>query len=206
MTRKRYFNNEIFSAKVCSFRVSHLSLSLFFPHIPLYHCGIFTTITYSIIRHYFCDYWLIAFLITSHTFSLLCYYQVPVDDFHYLTRIHYLSGNVPDDGKWGEHEIDYILFTQKDVDVDANVNEVKTYRYVNQAQLKALVGMYRLCCIHVLVKSEHGLCCNRLDIRVNCVIISREAEILEREVKAYYYKSFTHYKFSLRGRRGFVCI
>lgn len=27
--------------------------------------------------------------------------QVPIDDFHFLTRIHYVS---PSDGKWGEHE------------------------------------------------------------------------------------------------------
>lgn len=27
--------------------------------------------------------------------------QVPIDDFHFLTRIHYKA---PSDGKWGEHE------------------------------------------------------------------------------------------------------
>jgi len=27
--------------------------------------------------------------------------QVPLDQFHFLTRIHYIS---PSDGKWGEHE------------------------------------------------------------------------------------------------------
>jgi isopentenyl-diphosphate delta-isomerase len=27
--------------------------------------------------------------------------QVPIDDFRFLTRIHYVS---PSDGKWGEHE------------------------------------------------------------------------------------------------------
>jgi isopentenyl-diphosphate Delta-isomerase len=27
--------------------------------------------------------------------------QVPLDQFHFLTRIHYVS---PSDGKWGEHE------------------------------------------------------------------------------------------------------
>ena len=66
--------------------------------------------------------------------------QVPVDDFHYLTRIHYKAPNVPADGTFGEHEIDYILFIQKNVDVTANKNEVQSYRYVNQEQLKEFLG------------------------------------------------------------------
>jgi isopentenyl-diphosphate delta-isomerase len=28
-------------------------------------------------------------------------HQVPLDEFHFLTRIHYIS---PSDGIWGEHE------------------------------------------------------------------------------------------------------
>jgi isopentenyl-diphosphate delta-isomerase type 1 len=31
--------------------------------------------------------------------------QVPIDDFRFLTRIHYVS---PSDGKWGEHESQYM--------------------------------------------------------------------------------------------------
>ena len=30
--------------------------------------------------------------------------QVPIDDFEFLTRIHYLA---PSDGKWGEHESEF---------------------------------------------------------------------------------------------------
>ena len=66
--------------------------------------------------------------------------QVPVDDFHYLTRIHYKSENVPADGKWGEHEIDYILFMQRNVTVVLNENEVKTHRYVSREELKEIMG------------------------------------------------------------------
>lgn len=62
--------------------------------------------------------------------------QVSVDDFKYLTRIQYMAGNQPEDGIWGESEIDYILFIQKDVDVKINTNEVKSYRYVSQDQLR----------------------------------------------------------------------
>ncbi|XP_059153392.1 isopentenyl-diphosphate Delta-isomerase 1-like isoform X2 [Physella acuta] len=65
--------------------------------------------------------------------------QVPLEDFHYLTRILYKAENVPKDYKWGEHEIDYILFIQRDVDVEVNPNEVKSYRYVSQQELKDIV-------------------------------------------------------------------
>ena len=50
-------------------------------------------------------------------------------DFTYLTRIHYAS---PSDGMWGEHEMDYILFLQKDVSITPNENEVQEVRYVKQ--------------------------------------------------------------------------
>ena len=69
--------------------------------------------------------------------------QLPLEAFHYLTRIHYRSDNVPSDGTWGEHEIDYILFIQRDVDVNINQNEVQSYRYVSQEQLKQFMGGYR---------------------------------------------------------------
>ena len=53
--------------------------------------------------------------------------QVPIEDFTYLTRIHYLA---PSDGLWGEHEIDYILFIKRNVDVEPNPNEVSEVKYV----------------------------------------------------------------------------
>lgn len=33
---------------------------------------------------------------------------------------------------WGEHEIDYLLFLQKDVDVDPNPNEVSEVVYIER--------------------------------------------------------------------------
>ncbi|KAI0594045.1 NUDIX hydrolase domain-like protein [Biscogniauxia sp. FL1348] len=59
--------------------------------------------------------------------------QVPLEDFHFLTRIHYKA---PSDGKWGEHEIDYILFIKANVDLDPNPNEVKDTKYVSPEDLK----------------------------------------------------------------------
>lgn len=61
--------------------------------------------------------------------------QVPLDKFQFLTRIHYLA---PSDGKWGEHEIDYILFIQADVDVNPNPNEVRDTNYVTAEELKSM--------------------------------------------------------------------
>jgi len=67
--------------------------------------------------------------------------QVPLDDFHFLTRIHYKA---PSDGKWGEHEIDYILFIKARVDLDVNRNEVRDTQYVAPAELRALFEDPRL--------------------------------------------------------------
>lgn len=61
--------------------------------------------------------------------------QVPTEKFNFLTRIHYKA---PSDGLWGEHEIDYILFTQADVDLTINKNEVKDYKYVTNEQLRVM--------------------------------------------------------------------
>ncbi|KAH0558500.1 isopentenyl-diphosphate delta-isomerase idi1 [Trichoglossum hirsutum] len=61
--------------------------------------------------------------------------QVPLEKFDFLTRIHYKA---PSDGKWGEHEIDYILFIKADVSLDVNPNEVKDTRYVNAEELRAM--------------------------------------------------------------------
>lgn len=59
--------------------------------------------------------------------------DVNVEDFTYLTRIHYLAAS---DSVWGEHEIDYILFVRKDVDYHLNPNEVCNVKYVTQEELK----------------------------------------------------------------------
>ncbi|KAL9585854.1 MAG: hypothetical protein Q9203_004082 [Teloschistes exilis] len=61
--------------------------------------------------------------------------QVPLDEFQFLTRIHYKA---PSDGKWGEHEIDYILIIKSDVDHTANANEVQNTKYVTQEDLKQM--------------------------------------------------------------------
>jgi len=58
--------------------------------------------------------------------------QVRPENFHYLTRVHYIDRG---DGQWGEHEIDYILFLQKNVDVKPNAGEVSEVRWIKNADL-----------------------------------------------------------------------
>ncbi|CAM8979780.1 hypothetical protein QQ045_000408 [Rhodiola kirilowii] len=62
--------------------------------------------------------------------------DVPVDQFTPLGRMLYKA---PSDGKWGEHELDYLLFIVKDVSVNPNPDEVADIKYVNKEQLKELL-------------------------------------------------------------------
>ncbi|XP_020364727.1 isopentenyl-diphosphate Delta-isomerase 1 isoform X1 [Oncorhynchus kisutch] len=62
--------------------------------------------------------------------------QVPPEEMTYLTRIHYKAQS---DGVWGEHEIDYILFMQKDIEVNPDPNEIKTHCYVTKEELKEML-------------------------------------------------------------------
>ncbi|KAL9252621.1 Isopentenyl-diphosphate Delta-isomerase II-like protein [Drosera capensis] len=61
--------------------------------------------------------------------------DVPVDEFVPLGRMLYKA---PSDGKWGEHELDYLLFIIKDVKLNPNLDEVADVKYVNRHQLKEL--------------------------------------------------------------------
>ncbi|GMG19797.1 unnamed protein product [Ambrosiozyma monospora] len=60
---------------------------------------------------------------------------VPVDNFKFLTRIHYAA---PSNGLWAEHEIDYIFIIKSDPVVDANWNEVRDFKYVTKEKLKEM--------------------------------------------------------------------
>lgn len=66
--------------------------------------------------------------------------QVLVDDFHFLTRIHYKSTSGEESSKWGEHEIDYILIlkAKQNITVNSNPNEVKDYKFVTPEELNAM--------------------------------------------------------------------
>ena len=63
--------------------------------------------------------------------------SIAIEDFVFLTRIHYVALSDP---VWGEHEIDYILFVQKDVPHEINPNEIAATRYVSPDELRAHVA------------------------------------------------------------------
>lgn len=59
--------------------------------------------------------------------------EILLSDFFYLTRIHYQDV----EGIWGEHEIDYVLFIQKDnVTLDPNPDEISEIRWVSKSEIK----------------------------------------------------------------------
>ncbi len=65
-----------------------------------------------------------------------------VRDFKFLTRLHYWAADVVTHGKtspWGEHEIDYILFIQKNVTLSPNAEEVSNTRYVSLDELQGMM-------------------------------------------------------------------
>ncbi|PWA49821.1 isopentenyl pyrophosphate isomerase [Artemisia annua] len=62
--------------------------------------------------------------------------DVPVDQFTPVSRMLYKA---PSDGKWGEHELDYLLFIVRDVAVNPNPDEVAAIKFVNQEELKELL-------------------------------------------------------------------
>jgi isopentenyl-diphosphate delta-isomerase len=67
--------------------------------------------------------------------------QLPLDSFKFLTRLHYCAADDtdPEPGCWGEHEIDYILFAQVDVDLKPNPEEVDSVKYVELEELQAMM-------------------------------------------------------------------
>ncbi|XP_068652730.1 isopentenyl-diphosphate Delta-isomerase I-like [Aristolochia californica] len=62
--------------------------------------------------------------------------EIPVDEFVPLGRMLYKA---PSDGKWGEHEVDYLLFIVRNVTLKPNPDEVADVKYVGREQLKELL-------------------------------------------------------------------
>lgn len=62
--------------------------------------------------------------------------EIQPAELFYLTRIHYKAVS---DSRWGEHEIDYMLFLQKDVTIDPNPDEVSEVRWVPRSEIENFV-------------------------------------------------------------------
>jgi len=64
--------------------------------------------------------------------------SISLDDFQYLTRIQYKALS---DSIWGEHEIDYILFLQKDdLQIEPSADEIQEIRWVTLDKVKGMIG------------------------------------------------------------------
>ncbi|XP_007539627.2 isopentenyl-diphosphate Delta-isomerase 1 [Erinaceus europaeus] len=62
--------------------------------------------------------------------------EVPPEEIQYLTRLYYKAQS---DDIWGEHEIGYILFMKKNVTLNPDPNEIKSYCYVSKEEVKELL-------------------------------------------------------------------
>ncbi|XP_014220382.1 isopentenyl-diphosphate Delta-isomerase 1 [Trichogramma pretiosum] len=63
--------------------------------------------------------------------------EVAIDDFKYLTRIHYQAAGC---NIWGEHEIDYVLFLKvKKVTLDPNPDEISEIQWISRADVSNFV-------------------------------------------------------------------
>ena len=112
--------------------------------------------------------------------------QVPLDEFQFLTRIHYLA---PSDGLWGEHEseliavlvshplrhpliflvsssllsplfaVDYILFITAPVTIEPNMNEVCDVKWVSPAELQDLMTNLDRECLYIIT-TYNVQCCS----------------------------------------------
>lgn len=58
--------------------------------------------------------------------------QVPLSDIKFMTKFIYKA---PSSGIWGEHEIDYALVVHKDVVLNPDPNEVRSYKYLSRNEL-----------------------------------------------------------------------
>lgn len=68
--------------------------------------------------------------------------SLKIEQFKFLTRLHYWAADVVTHGKespFGEHEIDYILFIKAKVDCVPNSEEVSDYKYVSHDELNRMM-------------------------------------------------------------------
>lgn len=62
--------------------------------------------------------------------------QMPIEKFYYLTRVYHCdTGN----GKWGQHEICYILVIQQDFVLKANSNEISELSFIPKGEMNEYI-------------------------------------------------------------------
>ena len=87
--------------------------------------------------------------------------KLRLDSLVYLTRIKYKARNVPDDGIFGEHEIDYVIFVKGDFDLQPNHNEVKAVKYVSKYELKEMLAEDKMTNSSVMLTPWFKLICEK---------------------------------------------
>ena len=87
--------------------------------------------------------------------------QLNLNSFEYLTRIKYKAFNVPNDGIFGENEIDYVVFLRGNFVLNPNHNEVKAIKYVSIYELKELLEEEKNLNSGVLLTPWFKLICER---------------------------------------------
>lgn len=58
--------------------------------------------------------------------------EIPLSEMKFMTRFLYKA---PSNDIWGEHEVDYALIVHRDVNVNPDPDEVKSYRFVGRDEL-----------------------------------------------------------------------
>lgn len=69
---------------------------------------------------------------------------IDLDSINFITKIHYKADNIPHDGVFGEHEIDYVLFLSGDFKLDINKNEVESVKYLNKNEIIDMIQQDKL--------------------------------------------------------------
>jgi len=64
--------------------------------------------------------------------------QIPLQDIKFMTKFLYKAPS--NEGVWGEHEIDYALVVHKDVTLNPDPNEVRSYKFVSKDELLPFLG------------------------------------------------------------------
>nr|XP_006980243.3 isopentenyl-diphosphate delta-isomerase 2 [Peromyscus maniculatus bairdii] len=62
--------------------------------------------------------------------------QISIKDIIFMNRIYHKS---PSDGIWGDHEIGYLLLVRKDLMLNPDTREVRSYRYMSQEDVQELL-------------------------------------------------------------------
>ena len=78
----------------------------------------------------------------SHELGIYDVNSIHEGTIKYLTRLHYWAVDKDTHGEksvWGEHEIDYILFVQADVEYELNPEEVQDIKFVSIEELDSMM-------------------------------------------------------------------